>query len=60
MDNSNQTITILMSEFTKLFEAKIGIDMIGNSIGKYGADSSVVRAVCKQFGYVYKEGEDDA
>ena len=60
MENSNLTITIPASEFEELIMAKVGIGMIGNSIGKYGADNDVVRVVCKQFGYEYKEDEADA
>lgn len=60
MENSNMTITIPVSEFEELIMAKVGIDMIGNSIGKYGADNEVVRVVCKQFGYEYKEDKADA
>ena len=60
MDNSTMTVTIPVSEFEELIKAKVGIGMIGLSIGKYGADNDVVRVVCKQFGYEYKEDQADA
>lgn len=60
MENGNLTITIPVSEFEELIMAKVGIGMICNSIGKYGADNDVVRVVSKQFGYEYKEDEADA
>ena len=61
MDNNNTaTIEIPVSEYTELVRAKLGIDMIGNSINKYGVDDNVAKAVCKSFGYEYKEDEADA
>lgn len=56
----NNTITIPVHEYAELAKAKTCIDMIGNSIGKYGADNDVVRVACKMFGYVYREEESDA
>ena len=61
MDNNNTaTIEIPVSEYTELVRAKLGIDMIGNSLNKYGVDYTVAKAVCKSFGYDYKEDEADA
>ncbi len=61
MENNNApTIEITVAEYTELVRAKLGIDMIGSSLGKYGPDDSVVKAVCKPFGYEYKEDGDDA
>lgn len=61
MDNNNTaTIEIPVSEYTELVRAKLGIDMIGNSLNKYGVDDTVSKAVCKSFGYEYKEDEADA
>lgn len=56
----NNEITISVAEYTELVRAKLGIDMIGNSLGKYGPDDSVVKTVCKSFGYEHKEDGDDA
>lgn len=59
MDNNNTaTIEIPVSEYTELVRAKLGIDMIGNSLNKYGVDDNVVKAVCKSFGYEHKEDEE--
>lgn len=61
MDNNyTSTIEITVAEYTELVRAKLGIDMIGSSLGKYGPDDNVVKAVCKPFGYEYKEDENDA
>ena len=53
-------IAIPQSEYIELQRARLGIDMIGSTLGKYGPDDSVVNAVCKQFGYEYKEEKPDA
>ena len=58
MDNSNLQITIPISEYMELVKAKVGIDMIGQSLGKYGPNDTVAIAVCKQFGYEYKPEDD--
>lgn len=61
MDNNNTaTIEIPVSEYTELVRAKLGIDMIGNSLNKYGVDYTVAKAVCKSLCYEYKEDEADA
>lgn len=54
------TVTIPRAEYDELLKARLGIDMIGCTLGKYGPDDSVVNAVCKQFGYEYKEETPDA
>ncbi len=56
MDNNE--ITISVAQYTELVRAKLGIDMIGNSLDKYGPDTGVVKSVCKSFGYEYKEDDD--
>lgn len=51
-------ITVPYEEYAELVRARMGIDLIGSTLGKYGPDDSVVKAVCKQFGYEYKENSD--
>lgn len=53
-------IAIPQSDYIELLRARLGIDMIGSSLGKYGPEDSVVLAVCKQFGYKHKEEKPDA
>lgn len=53
-------VTVPRAEYDELLKARLGIDMIGCTLGKYGPDDSVVNAVCKQFGYEYKEETPDA
>ena len=53
-------VTIPRAEYDELLKARLCIDMIGCTLGKYGPDDSVVNAVCKQFGYAYKEETPDA
>lgn len=53
-------VAIPRAEYNELLKARLGIDMIGCTLGKYGPDDSVVNAVCKQFGYEYKEETPDA
>lgn len=61
--STEETVTITLSEYTELQKARMGIDLIGGSLGEYGADRAVVATVCKLFGYEYKkptEGKADA
>lgn len=60
MENSEQFVTIPLEEYNKLVVARSGIDLIGQSIGRYGADRTIVCAVCKPFGYEYKGETEDA
>ncbi len=53
-------VTVPRAEYDELLRARLGIDMIGCTLGKYGPDDSVVNAVCKQFGYEYREETPDA
>ena len=46
-------------ELCMLVRAKMGIDLIGSTLGPYGADSAVIASVCKQFGYEFN-GEEKA
>ena len=45
-------------EFDELTRARMGIDVIAASKGKYGFDSDVIHAVMKVFGHEFKEDED--
>lgn len=60
MENSEQLVAIPLEEYNKLVIARSGIDLIGRSLGKYGPDDTIVRAVCKLFGYEYKEERENA
>ena len=53
-------VTIPRVEYDELLKARFGIDMIGCTLGKYGPDDSVVNAICKKFGYEFKEETPDA
>lgn len=53
-------VAIPQGEYIELQRARLGIDMIGSTLGKYGPDDSVVNAVCKQFGYELREETQDA
>lgn len=53
-------VTISRAEYNELINACFGIAMIGTTLGRYGAEDKVVAAVCKQFGYEYKEETPDA
>lgn len=52
---NSDTVTIPRAEYNELINARLGIAMIGTTLGRYGAEDKVVAAVCKQFGYEYKE-----
>lgn len=51
----SDTVTLPRAEYNELINARLGIAMIGCTLGKYGPEDKVVLAVCKQFGYEYKE-----
>ena len=51
-------VLVPRDEYDDLICARSGIDMIGSSLGRFGAEDKVVAAVCKQFGYEYKESVD--
>lgn len=53
-------ILIPREEYNALIRARMGIELIGSTLSSYGADDRVVVAVCKQFGYEYKEEKADA
>lgn len=55
MDNF---VIIPRDEYDDLIAARFGIDIIGSSIGPYGANDSIVRAVCKRFGYGKETGDE--
>ena len=51
-------VVVSRAEYDDLVRARMGIDCIAASHGKYGYDSDVIRAVMKQFGYDHAEGSD--
>ena len=53
-------VAIPRAEYNELINARLGIAMIGTTLGRYGAEDKVVEAVCKQFGYEYREETPDA
>ena len=53
-------VAIPQSELIELQRARLGIDLIGSTLGRYGPEDKVVFAVCKQFGYEYREEKPDA
>ena len=53
-------VAIPQSEYLELQRARLGIDLIGSTLGRFGPEDAVVLAVCKQFGYKYKEETPDA
>lgn len=59
IDNPDEVI-IPRSEYNELIKARMGIDIIGMSFGKYGPNDTVVYSVCAQFGYVSKEDKPNA
>ena len=48
-------VAIPRAEYNELINARLGIDLIGSTLGRYGPEDKVVLAVCKQFGFEYKE-----
>ena len=59
IDNPDEVI-IPRSEYNELIKARMGIDIIGSSFGKYGPNDTVVYSVCAQFGYESKDDKPDA
>ena len=59
IDNPDEVI-IPRSEYNELIKARMGIDIIGSSFGKYGPNDTVVYSVCAQFGYESKEEKPNA
>ena len=53
-------VAIPRAEYNELINARLGIALIGTTLGHYGPEDAVVLAVCKQFGYVFKEETSDA
>lgn len=53
-------VAIPRAEYNELINARLGIALIGTTLGRYGAEDTVVAAVCKQFGYEYREETPDA
>lgn len=57
---TTDVVIIPRAEYDELLKARLGIDLIGSTLGKYGPDDSVTNAVCKQFGYELREETQDA
>jgi len=57
---TTDVVIIPRAEYDELLKARLGIDMIGWSFGKYGPNDTVVYSVCAQFGYVSKEDNPNA
>lgn len=49
------TVTISTEKYTELLTARIGIEMIYQSRGKYCFDTTVVRTILLQLGYEIAE-----
>lgn len=60
MEKHEPLVAVPLGEYNKLVAARSGIDLIGQTLGKYGANDAIVFAVCKLFGYEYKEEAEDA
>lgn len=54
------TVNVPRDEYDELVCAFNGICLIGESIGRFGPNDDIVKAVCGQFGYHYKAPEDPA
>lgn len=54
------TVNVPRDEYDELVCALNGIRLIGETIGRFGPNDDIVKAVCGQFGYHYKEPEDPA
>ena len=56
----SDTVNVPRDEYNDLICARSGIDLIGGTLGRFGPNDDVVKAVCGQFGYHYKEPEEPA
>ena len=54
------TVNVPRDEYNELVCAINGIRLIGETFGKFGPNDDIVKAVCGQFVYHYKEPEDSA
>lgn len=54
------TVNVPRDEYDELVCALNGIRLIGETIGRFGPNDDIVKAVCGQFGYHYKEPGDPA
>ena len=48
---STDSVTIPRSEYDDLKEARLCLDMIAKTVGRFGVDDSVCDAVFRHFGY---------
>ena len=44
-------VTVPRSEYNDLMAAKLAIEILGNSMGKYGVNSTVADTILARFGY---------
>lgn len=58
INESTEFVLVPRKEYDELTRARMGIDIIGSSFGKYGPNDNVVYCVCAQFGYKPKEDSD--
>lgn len=58
INESTEFVLVPRKEYDELITARMGINMISSTIGRYGAEDKVVITVCKQFGYTPKENSD--
>ena len=52
---TNGMCLVPRAEYDELVKARMGIDLIGSTLNVYGGDDTIVKSVCKRFGYEYKE-----
>ena len=49
------TVNVPRDEYDDLVCALYSIRLIGETLGRFGPDDDIIKAVCKRFGYEYKE-----
>ena len=54
------TVNVPRGEYDDLICARTSIDLIGKTLGRYGPNNEIVKAVCDLFGYHYKEPKEPA
>ena len=53
------TVNVPRDEYDDLICARFGIEMIGQSFGRFGSpDSDIVKNVCRRFGFKFEEDSD--
>ena len=54
------TVNVPRDEYDDLVCALYRIRMIGETLGRFGPNGDIVKAVCNRFGYYYKDPEEPA